>query len=45
MVLRKKEMKEEFWPRLLKDTKKMHFLKTNFDKVGRAISEHPRAVR
>jgi len=34
MVLRKKEMKEEFWPRLLKDTKKMHFLKTNFDKVG-----------
>jgi len=32
MVLRKKEMKEEFWPRLLKDSKKMHFLKTNFDK-------------
>jgi len=32
MVLRKKELKEEYWPRLLKDNKKMHFLKTNFDK-------------
>ncbi|KAL1599697.1 p23 chaperone protein wos2 [Paraconiothyrium brasiliense] len=32
LVLRKKELKEEFWPRLLKDDKKMHFLKTNFDK-------------
>jgi len=32
VVLRKKELKEEFWPRLLKDTKKMHFLKTDFDK-------------
>jgi len=31
-VLRKKELKEEFWPRLLKDAKKVHFLKTNFDK-------------
>jgi hypothetical protein len=33
IVLRKKELKEEFWPRLLKDSKKMHFLKTDFDKV------------
>lgn len=32
LVLRKKELKEEFWPRLLKGTQKMHFLKTNFDK-------------
>ena len=32
-VLRKKEMKEEYWPRLLKESKKMHFLKTDFDKV------------
>ncbi|KAJ4317835.1 p23 chaperone protein wos2 [Neodidymelliopsis sp. IMI 364377] len=32
LVLRKKELKEEFWPRLLKDKAKMHFLKTNFDK-------------
>lgn len=34
MVLRKKELKEEYWPRLLKDSKKMHFLKTDFDKVS-----------
>lgn len=33
LKLRKKELKEEYWPRLLKDTKKMHYLKTNFDKV------------
>jgi len=32
MVLRKKDLKEEYWPRLLKDNKKMHFLKTDFDK-------------
>ncbi|CBX92346.1 hypothetical protein IAQ61_006262 [Plenodomus lingam] len=32
LVLRKKELKEEYWPRLLKDNKKMHFLKTDFDK-------------
>lgn len=33
IVLQKKELKEEYWPRLLKESKKMHFLKTNFDKV------------
>lgn len=33
LVLQKKDLKEEYWPRLLKDNKKMHFLKTNFDKV------------
>jgi hypothetical protein len=33
IVLRKKELKEEFWPRLLKDSKKVHWLKTDFDKV------------
>ncbi|KFZ10362.1 hypothetical protein V502_08162 [Pseudogymnoascus sp. VKM F-4520 (FW-2644)] len=32
LVLRKKEAKEEFWPRLLKDSKKVHYLKTDFDK-------------
>jgi len=32
LVLRKKEMKTEYWPRLLKETKKVHFLKTDFDK-------------
>lgn len=34
MVLRKKEKKEEYWPRLLKESRKLHFLKTDFDKVG-----------
>ena len=33
LVLRKKELKEEFWPRLLSTTQKVHFLKTDFDKV------------
>jgi hypothetical protein len=28
----KKELKEEFWPRLLKNAQKVHFLKTDFDK-------------
>ncbi|KAF8421598.1 HSP20-like chaperone [Tirmania nivea] len=32
LVLRKKEKKAEYWPRLLKESKRMHFLKTNFDK-------------
>ena len=32
MKLQKKELKEEYWPRLLKDSKKLHFLKTDFDK-------------
>lgn len=36
LVLRKKELKEEYWPRLLKESKKVHFLKTDFDKVGDA---------
>jgi len=32
LVLRKKELKAEFWPRLLKEAKKVHYLKTDFDK-------------
>ena len=32
MKLRKKELKEEYWPRLLKEAKKLQFLKTDFDK-------------
>lgn len=32
LVLRKKELKEEYWPRLLKDSKKVHYLRTDFDK-------------
>lgn len=39
-VLRKKELKQEYWPRLLKGDKKVHFLKTDFDKVGRTIEYH-----
>ncbi|KAB8342817.1 hypothetical protein FH972_022414 [Carpinus fangiana] len=30
--LQKKELNEEYWPRLLKDKKRAHYLKTNFDK-------------
>lgn len=32
LKLRKKELKAEYWPRLLKDAKKVHYLKTDFDK-------------
>ena len=32
LVLPKTELKQEFWPRLLKDSQKVHFLKTDFDK-------------
>ncbi|EEH18572.2 hypothetical protein PABG_07632 [Paracoccidioides brasiliensis Pb03] len=32
LVLRKKELNAEYWPRFLKDAKKAHFLKTDFDK-------------
>lgn len=32
LVLRKKELKEEFWPRLLKEPKKLQFVKTDFDR-------------
>ncbi|GMG13712.1 unnamed protein product [Aspergillus oryzae var. brunneus] len=36
LVLRKKELKQEYWPRLLKDSQKVHFLKTDFDKQDEA---------
>ncbi|KAI1136753.1 HSP20-like chaperone [Hypoxylon sp. FL0543] len=32
LKLRKKELNEEYWPRLLKDSKKVQYLKTDFDK-------------
>jgi len=32
-ILRKKELKAEYWPRLLKSDKKVHYLRTDFDKV------------
>lgn len=39
LVLRKKELKDEYWPRLLKTDKKAHFLKTDFDKVGESYRD------
>lgn len=32
LKLRKKELKEDYWPRLLKEAAKVQFLKTDFDK-------------
>lgn len=32
LVLRKKNLGAEYWPRLLKESKKVHFVKTDFDK-------------
>ena len=40
MVLRKKDLKEEYWPRLLKDKAKVHFLRTDFDKVSQGNMKH-----
>jgi len=37
MVLQKKELSEEYWPRLLKEKAKMHFLKTDFNKVSEVL--------
>jgi hypothetical protein len=45
LVLRKKELKEEYWPRLLKDSKKVHYLKTDFDKVSLTLHSIPLAHR
>lgn len=45
LVLRKKELKLEYWPRLLKEAKKVHFLKTNFDKVGLPLPPLPAPLR
>jgi hypothetical protein len=39
MILRKKELKTEYWPRLLKSDKKVHYLRTDFDKV--CSTTHP----
>ncbi|KAK4945821.1 p23 chaperone protein wos2 [Elasticomyces elasticus] len=33
LVLQKKDLNEEYWPRLTKDKQRLHFLKTDFDKV------------
>jgi hypothetical protein len=37
MVLRKKSSEEEYWPRLLKEKAKVHWLKTDFDKVSNLL--------
>lgn len=37
MVLMKKEVKQEYWPRLVKEPKKLQFIKTDFDKVGFSV--------
>ncbi|KAI9713089.1 MAG: hypothetical protein M1820_001074 [Bogoriella megaspora] len=39
MVLRKKELKAEYWPRLTKAATKLHFLRTDFDKVSSSQSK------
>lgn len=44
MKLQKKESTEEYWPRLLKDSKKVHYLKTDFDKVSTSSCLSPVAV-
>src|SRR4051794_15091446 len=33
-IIRKKEAKQEFWPRLTKEKVRLHWLKTDFDKVS-----------
>ncbi len=38
MKLRKKELKKDYWPRLLKTSEKQHWLKTDFDKVDTLLS-------
>lgn len=32
LKVQKKDLTEAYWPRLLKDSQKLHFLKTDFDK-------------
>lgn len=43
--LRKKELGEEYWPRLVKTDKKLHFLRTDFDKVRRDSGKCPNVSR
>jgi hypothetical protein len=38
-VLQKKELVAEYWPRLLKESRKLQFIKTDFDKVGYPVVE------
>jgi hypothetical protein len=41
LVLRKKALGEEYWPRLLKEKAKVHWLRTDFNKVGQRQSVQP----
>ncbi|KAK3397302.1 HSP20-like chaperone [Sordaria brevicollis] len=43
MKLRKKELDAAYWPRLLKESKKVHFLKTDFDKWVDEDEQHEAA--
>ncbi|KAK3345175.1 HSP20-like chaperone [Neurospora tetraspora] len=43
MKLRKKELDASHWPRLLKEPKKVHFLKTDFDKWVDEDEQHEAA--
>lgn len=43
MKLRKKELDAHYWPRLLKEPKKVHFLKTDFDKWVDEDEQHEAA--
>jgi hypothetical protein len=43
LVLRKKELGEEYWPRLLKDKAKVHWLRTDFDKWVDEDEQDPNA--
>jgi len=43
LVLRKKELKQEYWPRLLKDKAKVHWLRTDFDKWVDEDDQDPNA--
>jgi hypothetical protein len=38
LVLRKKEAKSEYWPRLTKEKPNRNWVKTDFSKVGRGSS-------
>lgn len=43
LKLQKKELEEAYWPRLLKEQKKVHFLRTDFDKWVDEDEQHEAA--
>lgn len=42
MKLQKKDLNEEYWPRLFKEKVKQHWLKTDFDKVSFLLGDSAR---